>query len=49
MITNCNHAEKRDLTQGLGVERHYYCSKCGAHWYKGREWSRKEWEAWIES
>jgi len=45
----CDHAEKRDLTQGLGDERQFYCSKCGTHWYKGREWSRKEWEAWIES
>lgn len=41
---NCKHENKKDLSQGLGEERHYYCSDCGSHWYRGKYWTRAEWE-----
>jgi hypothetical protein len=42
----CNHT-RTDLTQGLGKERHYYCRKCKSHWYKGRFWTKQQWDDWI--
>ena len=43
----CIHVWK-DLTQGLGETRHYYCERCKAHDYRGKIWSRQKWEAWID-
>jgi len=45
---SCGHTTIRDLTQGLGEERNYYCSTCKMHYYKGREWTAKEWEEYVE-
>ena len=44
---DCVHRHKKDLTQGLGEERHFYCPNCKSHWYKGRLWSRAEWELYV--
>lgn len=41
----CNH-DWKDLSQGLG-EPHHYCSRCKAHKYKGKYWTRQEWDAWV--
>jgi len=43
----CNHKELKDLTQGLGDVRNYYCPDCEAHWYKGRVWTKEEWEIFV--
>lgn len=49
MITlSCAHNKTKDLTQGLGDIRNYYCITCGLHHYKGREWTVKEWEEYVE-
>lgn len=45
---SCGHNNTVDLSQGIGATRHLYCHKCGAHFYKGKEWARNEWEEWIE-
>ena len=34
--------------QSLGKEN-IYCPDCGAHYYKGKWWTKKEWENWINS
>jgi hypothetical protein len=44
----CGHGEERDLTQGLGEERHYICMRCGMRHYRGRVWTRREWTEWVE-
>ena len=49
MKNQCDHKRKKDLSQGLGNERHDYCLDCGTHWYKGRVWNCEQWSAWIES
>lgn len=54
MCVYCGHCMK-DLSQGLGKGRHYYCDKCHAHYYQSYEvfseivgelkwYSAKEWE-----
>lgn len=43
----CDHKGKRDLTQGLGDERHSYCPKCKAHIWRGLVWTAKELEAYV--
>lgn len=45
----CDHPGKKDLTQGLGAERHYYCPNCGTHWYNNRIWTKKEWDEYVNS
>ena len=45
----CMHKNRKDLTQGLGDERHIYCPDCKWHLYKDREWSKEEWENYIEN
>lgn len=44
---DCKHSRKKDLTQGLGEERNFYCPTCGAHWYRGKFWTPKEWELYV--
>lgn len=43
----CKHEAKKDLTQGLGEERHWYCPACGSHWYKGVFYNKKNWDTWV--
>jgi hypothetical protein len=54
MVTKklCNgrtHPRLQDMSQGLGKYRHYICLDCGYHKYKGKKYTKAEWEAWIES
>lgn len=42
----CNHVWK-DLSQGIGPVRHYYCKKCKAHNFREKLYSADEWEAWV--
>ena len=48
MINCCNKPEVKDLTQGLGNDRHMYCTHCGAHEYDGRQYTRAEWNRLME-
>jgi hypothetical protein len=43
----CKHERRKDLTNGLGVERNFYCPDCKTHWYKGKIWPEKEWNAYV--
>ena len=43
----CDHKGKKDLTQRQGKERHMYCPKCKAHWWKGKFYTKKEWDKWM--
>ena len=42
-MKDCLHKDKRDLTQGLGEHRHFYCTTCGWHLYKDIEYTKAEW------
>lgn len=44
----CEHPEKKDLTQGLGEIRNYFCPHCKMHWYRGRAWTEAEWDEYVE-
>ena len=44
----CDHKGKKDLTQGLGITRHYICLDCRCHWYNDKFWSKEEWEEYTE-
>ena len=43
-MLNCHPEKIKDLSQGLGLYRHYYCIECKAHYYKGTKYTKKEWE-----
>ena len=45
----CENKQIKDLSQGLGNERHWYCSRCQAHIWKGKFYTAKEWDAWVNS
>lgn len=45
----CSRSSWRDLSQGIGERRNWYCPNCKAHFYDGRLWSTDEWSRWIES
>ena len=47
IIICCKNANMKDITQGQGDERHYYCSKCKSHFYKGKMYDKEEWETYI--
>ena len=44
----CQNPKITDLSQGLGDERNYYCKSCKSHFYKGKVYTEKEWDDWIE-
>ena len=44
----CKHENKKDLTQGLGEIRNHYCPDCKMHWYRGRSWTKEEWDEYVE-
>lgn len=44
----CGKSAFSDLTHGQGEVRNFYCGNCGSHFYKGKFYSREEWEKWIE-
>lgn len=43
----CDKPALSDLTNGIGPKRHLFCQKCKAHFYNNRQWTAKEWEAWV--
>jgi len=43
----CKNKKIKDLTQGLGEERHFFCVTCRAHYWRGVFYDRKQWEAYI--
>lgn len=43
----CDHAAKTDLTHGLGETRNHYCRTCGMHWYRGRTWTKAQWDEYV--
>ena len=45
----CDTPQVKDLTQGLGPDRHYYCAHCKSHLWKGEIYTKKEWEWYVES
>jgi hypothetical protein len=46
---SCGHTNQTDLTGGYGNRGpNVICHVCGMHWYKGREWTRTEWAAYVE-
>lgn len=47
-INDCEHQNKKDLTQGLGETRNHYCPDCKMHWYRGRSWTEDEWNEYVE-
>lgn len=50
VLANCCASPKvKDLSQGIGDGRHFYCSNCKAHLWRGRQYTAKEWDAWINS
>lgn len=48
MLTECcEKPNVKDLSQGIGERRHYYCMKCFSHHYNGKQWTAKQWDEWI--
>ena len=45
----CNKPRIKDLSQGIGPERHLYCQSCQSHTYKGIFYSKLEWDEWINT
>lgn len=45
----CKTGQMEDLTRGQGEERNFYCPKCKGHFWKGRWYTRKVWDAWLEA
>jgi len=45
----CANPMVKDLSQGLGAERHYYCQRCKAHVWRGVKYTAKEWHNWINA
>ncbi len=43
----CGSPAVKDLSQGLGENRHFYCCNCKSHKWKGSFYTRQEWEEWI--
>ncbi len=43
----CNKPNVKDLSQGLSECRHWYCISCGSHNYAGIQYSRKDWEGYV--
>ena len=47
MNITCSHKGKKNLSQGLSDERHYYCPDCKWHEYKGKEYTSEEWIIYV--
>jgi len=46
-INCCRQSEWKDLTQGQGDERHYYCGNCKRHVWRGQLYTANQWEKYI--
>jgi hypothetical protein len=49
MFPTCMHTSVKDLTEGKGEHRNWWCPVCETHWFKGKEYTPDEWDAWLES
>lgn len=47
MNPNCNHKSLTDLTNGKGETRNFYCPQCDFHIWKGKEWTKEEWNKYV--
>lgn len=45
----CDCTRIKDLTVGLGPVRNLYCPDCKKHIYNGVEFTKEQWNAWINS
>ena len=45
----CKHDKAVDLTHGYGEHPNIWCCVCGDHWFKGKRYSVKEWDEWMNS
>lgn len=44
----CKHEGIVDLTNGSKYHLpHFYCHRCDGHIYKGKEWTKEEWDAYV--
>lgn len=48
-MKKCDHKGKTNLAPFAGVTPHWYCPACGWHMYEGREYTKKEWEIYVEN
>lgn len=48
---NCTHDDMKDFCcWSFGDNKfveHYYCPDCKAHWFKGKFYTHKQWDEWI--
>jgi hypothetical protein len=45
---SCSHNNFTNFGGGYAdAEPHLYCHVCKSHWYNGREWTRAEWDAYV--
>ena len=45
-MTECKHVWMDMSQNSYGID-HHFCTKCKAHKYKGKYWTRQEWDNWI--
>ena len=46
---SCGHTDVSDLTAGGATfGPNIICHICGAHWWKGREYTAREWADYVE-
>lgn len=43
----CKSPTINDFSSMSGQWTHYYCSSCGSHVYNGKEYTKSEWEEYI--
>ena len=42
----CEHKNIANLAQSIESR---VCLSCGQHWYEGKEYTRAEWDAWVNA
>jgi hypothetical protein len=42
------HDTVKDLSQGLGLIRHWYCPTCHAHIWRDKHYTSSEWDIYRE-
>lgn len=48
---NCSHSSTSDFsTVGFRGEsiKHRFCHDCRSHWFRGKFYTEKQWEAYVE-
>ena len=46
-MTCCQKPEIKDLTQGQGDLRHYFCTNCRAHIWRDEFYTAQQWHDWV--